>query len=64
MTVSSKAVLVRARTFDADDDGFLDAFDFFFNLPPSSPLSPTSVSVHVDSRYAAVLAPPAAMSMT
>lgn len=40
VTVSSKAVLLRARTLDLNGDGYLDAYSFFYNLVPASPLSP------------------------
>lgn len=62
MGVSSFAVLTRARTFDADGDGFLDAFDLYWSLAPSSPLSVSDVSVRVDSRYASGLSHPPSLT--
>lgn len=62
VTVSSLSVLTRATTLDTDGDGYLDAFDLFWNVAPMSPLSVSDVTVRVDSRNATGLSYPAALT--
>lgn len=52
VTVSSKAVLVRAVTLDLDGDGFLDAYDLYWNRIPALPLAAGQIRARVDSRFA------------